>query len=88
MLERDIEAWLVDEAKRRGGVAVKFTSPQRRAVPDRMVLLPGGKLFFVEAKAPGAKPTEAQLREHERLRALGQTVYVMDSKEWPEERMK
>jgi len=84
MLERDVEAWLVAEAKRRGGVAIKFTSPQRRAVPDRMVLLPGGKLFFVETKRPGEKPTDPQAREHERLRALGQTVYVMDSKVWPE----
>lgn len=83
MLERDVEAWLVAETKKRGGTAYKFTSPQRRSVPDRLVLLPGGEIFFVETKAPGKKPTEGQVREHDRLRALGFRVYVMDSKEWP-----
>jgi len=83
MFERDVEAYLVAETKRRGGIAYKFTSPQRRSVPDRLVLLPGGDAFFVETKAPGKKPTEAQVREHERLRDLGFRVYVMDAKEWP-----
>jgi hypothetical protein len=83
MLERDVEAWLVAEVKRRGGIAYKFTSPQRRSVPDRLVLLPGGEVFFVECKSPKKKPTEAQVREHERIGALGFRVFVMDSKEWP-----
>lgn len=83
MLERDVEAWLAAEVKRRGGIAFKFTSPQRRSVPDRLVLLPGADIFFVETKAPGKLPTDAQLREHERIRALGFRVFVMDSKEWP-----
>lgn len=83
MLERDVEAWLVTEAKRRGGIAYKFTSPQRRSVPDRLVLLPGGRMFFVECKRPGGQPTEAQTREHERMRELGFDVFVMDKKEWP-----
>lgn len=83
MLEKEIEAWLVDQAKRRGGIAYKFTSPQRRSVPDRLVLLPGKKMIFVECKRPGAKPTEAQEREHQRIRDLGFDVYVMDAKEWP-----
>lgn len=84
MLEKEIEAWLTVEAKRRGGIAYKFTSPQRRSVPDRLVLMPDGKMLFVECKRPGGKPTEAQAREHERIRALGFPVFVMDSKEWPE----
>ncbi len=83
MLERDVEAWLVAETKRRGGIAYKFTSPQRRSVPDRLVLLPGGRMFFVECKRPGGQPTEAQTREHERMRELGFDVFVMDKKEWP-----
>lgn len=83
MLEKNIEAWLVAEVKRRGGMAYKFTSPARRSVPDRLILMPGGAMFFVECKAPGKKPTEAQAREHERIRALGFDVFIVDSKEWP-----
>lgn len=81
MLERFIEAYLVKRVKEAGGIAYKFTSPQRRSVPDRLVLLPGGRVEFVETKATGRKPTPMQLREHERLRALGFVVRVIDSKE-------
>lgn len=81
MLEKTIEAHLVKRVKESGGIAYKFTSPQRRSVPDRLVLLPGGGIEFVELKAPGKKPTPMQLREHERLRGLGFTVLVLDSKE-------
>lgn len=81
MLERDIEAHLVKRVKEAGGIAMKFTSAQRRSVPDRIVLMPEGRIWFAELKAPGKKPTEAQQREHERLRALGFTVLVIDSKE-------
>ncbi len=81
MLERDVEAYLVKRVKERGGIAYKFTSPGRRSVPDRIVVWPGGYTDFVECKAPGAKPTPLQLREHEKLRALGHGVVVLDSKE-------
>ncbi|EHE4123973.1 VRR-NUC domain-containing protein [Salmonella enterica subsp. enterica serovar Bareilly] len=75
-----IEKHLVAEVKKAGGVAYKFISPGRRSVPDRLVLLPGGRLVFVECKAPGKEPRANQLREHERLRALGFTVMVLASK--------
>ncbi len=78
--EDSIEDHLVKEVKKAGGIAYKFISPGRRSVPDRLVLLPGGKVIFVECKAPSEKPTAAQLREHEKLRALGFTVHVLDSK--------
>lgn len=81
MLEKVIEAHLVKRVEEAGGIAYKFTSPQRRSVPDRLVLLPGGKMHFVETKATGGKPTPMQLREHERLRALGFEVKVIDNKE-------
>lgn len=80
MLEKTIEAYLVKKVKAIGGIAYKFTSPQRRSVPDRLCVLPGGKIFFVELKAPGKLPTRLQAKEHETLRALGQLVYVIDSK--------
>ncbi|MET4894008.1 VRR-NUC domain-containing protein [Morganella morganii] len=75
-----IERHLISEVKKAGGIAYKFVSPGRRAVPDRLVLLPGGKVIFVECKAPGEKPRPDQLREHARLFALGHQVIVLDSK--------
>jgi len=78
MLERDIEKALVNKVKQLGGTAEKFTSPNRRSVPDRICLLPGNRIIFVECKRPGAKPTEAQKRDHERRRALGCDVRVID----------
>lgn len=78
--EDSVEQHLVKEVKKAGGIAYKFVSPGKRSVPDRIVLLPGGRLVFVECKAPGKPPRADQLREHERLRALGFTVVVLDSK--------
>lgn len=81
MLERDIEQYLVRRIKRLGGMAEKFTSPGRRSVPDRLVTLPGGRVVFIELKAPGKKPTENQLRDHQRRRDLGCEIMVIDTKE-------
>lgn len=78
--ENLIEKYLVAEVKKAGGMAYKFVSPGRRSVPDRIVLLPGGRIVFVECKAPGKPPRADQLREHERLRALGFSVVVLASK--------
>lgn len=79
MLERKIERALVYRVKELGGTCEKFVSPGRRSVPDRIVTLPGGKIIFVELKAPGNKPTELQLRDHARRRALGCDVRVIDN---------
>lgn len=81
MREKDVEKYFCQEVKKAGGVAYKFTSPARVNVPDRMVLFPDARVYFVELKAPGKKPTEGQLREHARLQALGFEVSVIDSKE-------
>lgn len=81
MLEKDIERALVQRVKELGGIAEKFVSPTRRAVPDRIVTLPGGRIIFVELKAPGKKPTDLQARDHERRRSLGCDVRVIDSME-------
>lgn len=79
MLERDIEAYLVKRCKEIGALVDKFTSPQRRSVPDRLITF-GGRVLFVELKATGKKPTEAQVRDHERRRAAGAEVVWLDSK--------
>jgi len=81
MREQEIELQLVRAVKKMGGRAVKFMSPGFDGMPDRLVLLPGGKCGFVEVKAPGKKPRALQLVRHEMLKALGFKVYVLDSKE-------
>ena len=81
MLERDIESALVKRVKELNGLCEKFTSPGRRSVPDRLVTLPGNVVIFVELKAPGKRPTPLQLRDHQRRRALGCDVRVIDSLE-------
>ncbi len=80
MLEKDIENALVRRVKSLGGTCEKFTSPGRRSVPDRLVTMPSGTIIFVELKAPGKKPTELQARDHERRRAMGCDVRVIDNK--------
>lgn len=81
MLEKDIEKALIKKVKNIGGKCEKFTSPGRRSVPDRIVTLPGGKIIFVELKAPGKKPTKSQLKDHEERMALGCDVRVIDNME-------
>lgn len=80
-LEKDVEAALVRRVKALGGLCEKFTSPGRRSVPDRIITMPNGQIIFVELKAPNKKPTDAQLKDHERRRALGCDVRVIDNKD-------
>jgi len=79
VLEKQIEAKVCDYAKTKNVLAYKFTSPARAAVPDRMFVAPSGKVFFIEFKATGKKPTVPQAREHQRLRDHGVLVFVVDN---------
>ena len=79
MLEREIEAHLVKRVKELGGECRKVKWIGRNGAPDRLVMLPGGACVFVELKRPGEKAKPHQLREHERMRAMGQVVLVLDS---------
>jgi len=81
MRERDLERYTTMFIKSHGGLALKFISPGYAGVPDRLVLLPGGKMCFMELKASGRKPRPLQVRRIEQLRALGFKVYVVDGKE-------
>jgi hypothetical protein len=81
MLEKKIERALSRRVKALGGLCEKFVSPGRRSVPDRIVTLPGGRVIFVECKAPGKKPTDLQSRDHARRRELGCDVRLIDSLE-------
>ena len=81
MREKTIERKLVMAVKAAGGIAPKFTSPGFDGMPDRIVLLPGGHIGFVEVKASGEKPRPLQLARHGLLRRLGFKVYVIDGEE-------
>ena len=79
--ENRIERHLAMSVKKMGGMAVKFVSPGLDGVPDRIVLLPGRKMAFVELKAPGEKPRPLQEKRKRQLEALGFPVYVIDGLE-------
>ena len=78
MLEKHIEKKLSAAVKKMGGIAVKFVSPGFDGMPDRLVLLPGAKIAFVELKAPGKKPRLLQARRIKQLQKLGFACYVVD----------
>ena len=81
MREKTVEQKLVRAVKNMGGIAPKFVSPGLDGVPDRLVLFPGGKLAFVEMKAPRKKMRPLQVKRAEQLRALGFSVYCVDRPE-------
>jgi VRR-NUC domain. len=81
MREKAIEQKLVSAVRRSGGIAPKLVSPGFDGMPDRMVLMPGGRIAFVEVKAPSEKPRPLQLSRHRLLRRLGFRVYVLDEAE-------
>jgi hypothetical protein len=76
--EKLVERRLVEEVAERGGLAVKMLPFQFAGLPDRLCLMPGGKVFFVELKSTGKNPSPIQQVAHERLRRLGFAVYVID----------
>ena len=76
--EKVIEDAVCRYARSKGFTAEKFSSPNVRAVPDRMMTAFPGLIFFIEFKAPGKKVTPAQARDHERRRNNGFGVSVID----------
>ncbi len=78
MREKSIEEKLVKAVKAMGGLAPKFVSPGMNGMPDRLLLLPGGKIAFVETKATGKKPRPLQKRRKKQLEELGFTVDLLD----------
>ena len=78
MREKMVEAALVKAVKEKHGLALKFVSPGLDGVPDRVVLLPHGKLAFVELKAPGEKMRPLQLKRKDQIEALGFRVFCID----------
>ena len=78
MREKTTEQKLAREAARRGGICPKLVCPGFDGMPDRLALFPGGRIGFVEVKAPGRKPRALQVSRHRLLRRLGFKVYVLD----------
>jgi len=79
MLEKQIEKAVCDYAKSKGILCYKFVSPGHAGVPDRMFVLPNGKVFFIEFKRLGCVPTPLQLREIKRLRSQQVSVFAVDN---------
>ena len=79
--EKAIEAYLVRKVKDLGGVCLKYSNPGVVGYPDRVVLLPGGFVVWVELKSKGRKPNRVQQLRIDQLRAMGHNVAVVDSKE-------
>ena len=78
MREKTLERKLVQVVKAAGGVAPKFISPGYDGMPDRLLLLPGGRIAFVEVKAPGKAMRPLQIKRKRQLEALGFRVYCLD----------
>lgn len=79
MREKQIEQKLVQAVKAKGGICPKFVSPGYDGMPDRLILLPDGRMAFAELKAHGKKPRPLQAARHEMLKRLGFRVYVIDA---------
>ena len=81
MREKNIEEQLVKAVRLMGGLAPKFVSPGFDGVPDRLLLLPNGRIAFAELKAPGKKMRPLQKRRKHQLEALGFRIFIIDSTE-------
>lgn len=83
MLEKEIEKYFKTKIEDNNGECIKLTGFV--GIPDRLILLPRGRMFFVEFKQKGKKPRKVQSFVHRRLNDLGFKVYVIDSKDKIEE---
>jgi hypothetical protein len=79
--EKVVERKLVELVKINGGMCIKLLCDQLIGLPDRMCLFPGHKIVFVELKTTGRKPMRIQAYMHNKLRALGFRVEVIDTVE-------
>ena len=79
-LEKELERHLAQKIRAAGGQCQKWTSPGTTGLPDRIILLPGGRVAFVELKRPkGSKISPLQVYWREELTRLGFPVYVIFS---------
>ena len=81
MKESSIEAYLVREIKRRGGLCYKFVSPGNVGVPDRLIILPGGRTVFVELKTETGRLSKLQVWQRREMERRGADVRVLHGKD-------
>ena len=77
MIENDIEKYLVRRVKQMGGLALKFVSPSMAGVPDRIVMIPKGTIYFAQQTLP----RKLQTAIHRLFEKIGFHVYVIDTKD-------
>ncbi len=77
MREKQVEKALTQTVKNMHGYALKFISPSMNGVPDRLIILPGGRIAFIELKAPGGKLRPLQKLRHKQLQQLGIKVFTV-----------
>lgn len=76
-LERDIERYFREQCRKHGFLCLKFVSPARNGVPDRVVVTQA-KTVFVELKKPGGSLRKIQRVMHSKLRRYGAAVHLID----------
>jgi len=81
LLEKEVEKYLKKRVENSGGWALKFISPGISGVPDRIILYPGGQIYFVELKSPTGRTRILQKKIQKMLRRFGFPVYTINSKE-------
>ena len=81
MREKHIEQKLVKAVNESGGICPKLISPGTDGMPDRMILMPEGRIGFVEVKVPGKKLGRLQAKRHRQIHRLGFKVFVLDDSE-------
>ena len=79
LLESAVESYLEKQMRKIGGKTYKFAGV--KGTPDRIVIFPFGRVYFVELKRKGKKPEPAQLLWHARALEMGHVVHVVDSRE-------
>ena len=78
--EKAIERYLVDQARQKGLPCLKYSNPNMVGYPDRLLVLPGGGVVWVELKSKGRKPTKIQQIRIAELIGMGHLVKVIDNK--------
>lgn len=78
--ERDIERYLRHRVEQMGGLAFKFVAPGNDGVPDRVIIMPGGLVSFVETKTKGGRLSPIQKWQHDRMRRRGCSVRTIWTK--------
>lgn len=86
--EKEIERYLVDSCHAQGLLCLKYSNANMVGFPDRIIVVPGGSVVWVELKSKGRKPSKIQQLRIARLRAMGHAVYVADSKSLVDEVIK